>query len=48
MFVRPVLMTFGKLSPGTRQYSVNITTPFGMSRRHTVDVDQAGHARTVL
>jgi hypothetical protein len=48
MFVRPVLITFGKLLPGTQQYSVDITTPFGMSRRHTVEVDQAGHARTVL
>jgi hypothetical protein len=48
MFVRPALIAFGAVAPGARQYVVEITTPFGHSRSHTVEVDQTGHVRTIL
>jgi hypothetical protein len=48
MFVRPALVPFGGLAPGARQYLVDITTPLGFSRTHTVAIDQAGNVRTIL
>lgn len=48
MFVRPALVAFGPLTPGARQYLVDIATPLGFSRTDTVEVDQTGHVRTIL
>jgi hypothetical protein len=48
MFIRPVLMPFGKPEPGARQFNVDITTPLGFSRRHTVEVDRTDQVRTLL
>ncbi len=48
MFMKPVMLNFGDMPPGARQYSVDITTPLGFSRKHTVEVEQTGQVRTVL
>jgi hypothetical protein len=47
MFVRPVLMAFGPVAPGARQYVVDIATPFG-TQGHTVEVDSAGRVKLIL
>ena len=48
MFVRPRLIAFGSPAAGARQYVVEITTPYGSSRSHTVEVDASGKVRMIL
>jgi hypothetical protein len=47
MFIRPVLLSFGFLAPGARQYRVDIQSPLG-GQSYTVEVENTGEVRTIL
>lgn len=48
MFVRPVLINFGGVLPGARQYNVALTTALGLSQSYRVEVEASGRVQTLM
>jgi hypothetical protein len=48
VLVRPVLISFGGLSPGARQYNVDLLTALGLPQSYRVAVEASGRVQTLM